>query len=176
MKLNIILLFIGISINILCFSQQNEPKGFQKEKVFWGGNLGASFGTVTNIDISPSLGYFITPKFAIGTGISYQYVKDRRYIPDLLLHIGGARAFTRLYPFEQLFLHGEYEYLRYRTNFFSGYEMETIHVSSLLGGGGYRSQIGRRSYAYIMLLYNFTEPYYSLNSNPLLRIGVDIGL
>lgn len=176
MKDKLIYILLGVLMSLYSFAQEKESKGFQKERVFWGGNLGASFGTVTNIDISPALGYFLTPKIAVGTGISYQYVKDRRSIPDLELQIAGARVFTRLYPFNQIFLHAEYEYLRYRTNFFSGYEMETIQISSLLGGGGYRYQIGSRSYAYIMLLYNFTEPYYSINSNPLLRVGVDIGL
>ena len=172
-----LILSFFICVVITNHAQDNSPKGFSKEKVFWGGNIGASFGTITNLDISPTVGYYFTPKIAGGLGFTYQYFEDKRMQPSIKLSIVGTRVFTRFYPLEQLFFHGEYEFLNYRTNVYSssGTEMQGINVSSLLGGGGYRYAIGSRSSAYIMVLYNFTETIYTPYSNPVIRVGVDFG-
>jgi hypothetical protein len=156
-------------------AQNTDPRGFEPDRLFWGGNLGAGFGTITNVDVSPTLGYMFFDRFGAGLGFTYQYYADKRYVPAVTLSITGARVFARLYPLEQLFLHGEYEFLSYTTNMYTGIDKERINVSGLLGGGGYRYQVGGNSWAYLMILYNFNETIYTPYSNPVFRVGVDIG-
>jgi hypothetical protein len=159
------------------FAQNDTPSGFQKNRIFYGGNLGVGFGTITNVDISPTIGYFLSPKFALGIGITYQYYADKRFAPPLVLNIKGVRMFSRYYLLDQFFLHAEYEFLNFRTNIFNSYNnMETINLSSLLGGAGYSYPITSSSRAYLMVLYNFTETIYTPYANPVFRVGIDIGL
>ena len=47
------------------------------EKIFIGGNLGATFGTITNINVSPMIGYKITPKTIAGISLTYQYFRQK---------------------------------------------------------------------------------------------------
>ena len=48
-------------------AQREEPASFM-DKLFLGGNFGLQFGTVTNIEFSPLVGYHITNRLAGGVG------------------------------------------------------------------------------------------------------------
>src|SRR5690606_35466784 len=65
-----------------------------KDRLYYGGNFGMQFGTVTLIDFSPLVGVMITPKFSSGVGITYQYFKDKRYSGGKATSYGG-RLFSR---------------------------------------------------------------------------------
>ena len=41
-------------------AQDSDGKGFDKSKLFVGGNLGLAFGTYTIINVSPLVGYHFT--------------------------------------------------------------------------------------------------------------------
>ena len=147
-----------------------------KHTFFTGGNLGLQFGTVTMIDISPQIGYFILENIAVGTGFTYQYINDRRF--SATMHVVGGRAFTNLYlPFyNSIFAHGEYEYMAYNTNVFNTLGIkEWVNISNVLAGVGYRQKVGGLSAITLMVLWNFNETPYTLYSNPVLRVGFDIG-
>jgi hypothetical protein len=148
-----------------------------KHSFFTGGNLGVQFGTVTMVDISPQFGYFIFENMSVGLGLTYQYINDRRF--SATMHVIGGRVFTRLYlpVFNSIFAHGEYEYLAYNTNVFSPIgQKEWVSTSNVLAGVGYRQRIAGRSGITLMVLWNFNETPYTLYSNPVIRMGVDIGL
>ena len=46
-------------------------------KIFFGGNLGLFFGTVTDIEISPLVGYKIYKGLSAGGGFTYIYYRER---------------------------------------------------------------------------------------------------
>jgi hypothetical protein len=147
-----------------------------KHSFFTGGNLGLQFGTVTMIDVSPQFGYFVLENIAVGAGLTYQYINDRRF--SATMHVVGGRVFTRLYfPFyNSIFAHGEYEYMTYNTNVFSlTGQKEWVNTSNILAGIGYRQRIGGRSGITLMVLWNFNDTPYTLYNNPIIRAGVDIG-
>ena len=56
-----------------------KQKGFQKEKLFVGGNFGLTFGSYTLINVSPQVGYRFSDLFAAGMGINLQFIsiKDK---------------------------------------------------------------------------------------------------
>ncbi len=144
------------------------------DKIYFGGNFGFQFGTSTFLDISPLAGYRITEKFSAGIGVTYQYYhyKDRYY--DLETNVYGGRVFGRYLFTNYLFGHAEYEYLNLEA--FDFFPRRRVDVVSILGGGGYIQRFGRNSAIVAMILYNFTESVYTPYANPVIRIGVNLGL
>jgi hypothetical protein len=151
---------------------KHPPKERFIDKLFTGGNLGVQFGTVTFVDVSPLVGYRITDKISAGIGATYQYYhyKDKFY--DFETNVYGGRVFGRYLFTDYLFGHAEYEYLNLEAFDFN---RRRVDVGSLLVGGGYIQRIGDHAAIVAMLLYNFTESAYTPYTNPIFRIGVNIG-
>ena len=155
----------------------NSP--LRRNSFFTGGSLGLQFGTITLVDVSPQFGYYPLEHLSVGAGFTYQYINDHRAVSHFIMNVYGGRLFTRLYlpVFESIFAHLEYEYMTFQTNAFSYTgAKERIQLHNALAGVGYRQDIGGRSSINLMLLWNFNESIYSLYSNPVIRVGVDVGL
>lgn len=173
----IIFLLIFWSFSAILLAQE-QPKKNEKEvkekpsfaeRVYFGGNFGLQFGTVTFIDISPIVGFKVNEDFSVGTGISYRYIKYLGMTNGI--NIYGPRAFARYNIFENLFAYGEYEILNGNWN---GQGVSTIE--NILAGGGYSYRIGNSANAFIMVLWNFAQSQYSPYTNPVIRAGFNIGL
>ena len=178
-----ILIYILLLLPLLANSQEKEGFKFDREKLYTGGNFGLQFGTYTLIDISPVIGYFITEKLSIGTGVVYQFYgfKDKAFpINNFKTNIYGGKMFLRYHIFENIFAHTEYEALNLETQFFDRTNLRhsttRFWVHSVLVGGGYRQRIGDYSSLNIMLLYNINETVDSPYRNPIFRMGFNIGL
>ena len=168
-------------LSLLAYSQNSSPRGFSNDKLFTGGGLGLQIGEVTLIDISPHIGYFFTERIALGIGASYQYYAINSKYYKYSTDIYGGRVFSRYYILEELFAHGEYEYLNYEAALIDPYGYFTggtdrVGVDNVLLGGGYRQNIGGNSWINLMVLWNVNETVYTLYSNPIIRMGIDIGL
>jgi len=189
-------LFFFILLPVLLFSlvsvgqdtAPSKPKPQQK-KTFWdkasiGGYLGAQFGTVTNIDISPMLYYEVIPSLYTGVGFTYLYYKDKRYYPAYSSSGYGGSILARYHVWQDLFVQAEYDplnlvYYDYYDdgsgNIVRGPKSSTW-VHDLLIGAGYRAWLGGKAFATLAIFYNVNETYYSPNRNPIIRIGFGIGL
>jgi hypothetical protein len=68
-------LFALFSAVAVAQDEQEEPKqGFDKSKLFFGGNFGLGFGNVsTLINVSPQIGYRFNRYLAAGAGINFIY-------------------------------------------------------------------------------------------------------
>jgi len=164
-----------LSINI--YSQNEKDLSIDRSKVLVGGNIGFSFGTVTVIDVSPTIGYNITEHIAVGIGGVYKYYNDKRYTPPDKRTVWGGNIFSKYFFTENIFAHAEYEYLTYKTSIFNLLGVnETVSEWGLLLGGGYRQPISDKAYAYIILLYNFNETQYTPYQNPIIRVGIELGI
>jgi len=172
--------FLILPLTILCLNLISQDNGNFKPKLtdrlVYGGNLGLQFGTTTFIDISPSIGYKLTPRLIPGVGASYQYFNDKTFTPDYSTHVLGGRAFVDYYLMENLFAHVEYEYLTYEAFMLYTNTREWVNVSSYLVGGGYMQRVGPGVGFGITVLYNLNETEYSLYTNPIIRIGISAGL
>lgn len=142
-----------------------------RDHLFTGGNFGLQFGTVTLIDVSPVLGYKITPKFNIGLGVTYIHFRDSRYKPIFVQNIYGARALARYFVLPNLFAHVEYEGLHSQWEPYK----PAFTIYNFLAGGGYRQAISDHLFLDAMLLWNFNTTY-TLYNNPIIRIGFNFGL
>jgi hypothetical protein len=153
--------------------RKHPPKKRFLDNVFTGGNLGLQFGTVTFIDVSPLIGYRFTNKISAGVGVTYQYYHYRDKLYDFETNVYGGKVFGRYNFTDYLFGHVEYEYLNLEAY---DYQRRRVDVGSLLAGGGYIQRIGQNSGIVAMILYNFTESVYTPYQNPIIRVGVIIGL
>jgi len=152
---------------------KHPPKERIIDRMFFGGNLGLQFGTVTFIDVSPLVGYRITDKISAGIGVTYQYYHYKDKVYDFETNVYGGRVFGRYFFTDYLFGHAEYEYLNLEA--FDFFPRRRVDVGSFLAGGGYFQRFGQISGFMIMLLYNFTESVYTPYTNPIIRIGINIG-
>ncbi|GAB1403364.1 MAG: hypothetical protein PHX54_03525 [Lentimicrobiaceae bacterium] len=187
-----LLLFAGLftSQQLAAQGYKNEGKPPLKDRLIVGGSIGFQFGDMTLIDLAPTLGYLITPKFETGIGATYKYFRIKDYFYDyttgiqydLKSNIYGGSLYTRYAILDNLFAHIEYERLLYTfTDIYlvSGNitksQTEAV-VNSFFVGGGYRQLISGRSYLYIMGLWNLIDDPLSPYSNPIIRMGVGFGL
>src|SRR5687767_1339338 len=65
-----ICLFSTLTLPLFAQDEEEPKKGFDKDKVFIGGNFGLSFGDFTLINVSPQLGYRFNNVLAAGVGIN----------------------------------------------------------------------------------------------------------
>lgn len=105
-----------------------------KDRLYTGGNFWASFGTFTNLEISPLLGYRVTKDYSVGMGLKYNYFK-RNLAPVFSTSIYGGSAFTRYSFFDRLVAHAEFELLS--VELFNGAQasQRTLVPIGLVGGG-----------------------------------------
>ena len=177
LKILFIAFLAGITLN--SFSQDSAmlpkrtpEKNFDMNKVFFGGNVGLQFGTITFAEISPLVGYKITDKVSAGVGVTYQYYQYKNKYYDFKTNVYGGRVFGRYLFTDYLFGHVEYEYLNLEA---FDFRRRRVDVGSLLAGAGYIQRMGPRAAIVAMILYNFTESVYTPYTNPIIRMGINIG-
>ncbi len=164
-------------------SQPNSAKsgGFDWSKVTVGGGLFLQFGSNSYIAVSPTVGYRLTEQLIVGVGGSYIYesTNDPNYIDYKATTLSGS-IYTQ-YVFEQLpiILHGEIEQASIDLSYENEvYASQKISMTNVYVGGGLKQSMGGNSYLYVMALYNLNETKESnyIQTNPIIRIGVAIGL
>ncbi len=119
----------------------------------FGGDFNLAFGTVTAVQLSPTVGFYMTNWSLAGAYVSYEYYKskalnfsDSRY---------GAGVLAELYPIEWLVLHGEngltrvYDYQNYKY----------LWTYDVFAGAGFRQKFGKKSMINYLFLFN-------INKNP----------
>lgn len=173
----IITLFITVSLSSAQTGELDEGADW-KDRIYTGGGLGLQFGTITNIQVSPILGYRINNNLSAGIGVTYIYYKIKYdNYPDFETNIYGGRLFVRRNLNQQFFLYGEYENLNLEYFDTSDGSVYREWVPGLFLGGGYFVPLGRHAGISAMALYNvihddLRSPY---NSPLVLRVGISTG-
>ena len=181
-----LILFISFLLFINIANAQNREQPPLRERMFFGGNFWMQFGNVTDIEVSPLVGFYVRPKLSLGVGIKYRFIKfkDDLVMPDGT-HMYGFNVFSRYHVVPSMnelipglnlgiFFHVEYEGLsvdNYYDATSSIYTPGRFWISSVLVGGGISQRIGPRGAINFMILYNLNESANSLESNPVIRIG-----
>jgi hypothetical protein len=190
------ILFVALcAITIFAFAQDEEPdekkeKGFQKEKLFVGGNFGLTFGNYTLINVSPQIGYRFSDFFAAGVGINLQYVswKDEYSNGDnskTSQTVTGLNVFGRIYPIknfmiqvqpEENYLFGKQKYYQASTQTTFKNNTDAKIVPSLLLGGGLVIPSGRGAFitsVFYDVLQKDNSPY---GNRPIVNFTYNVGL
>ena len=187
-------LFVHLFIIIISMTIVTENLNAQRSfgsRVFTGGSLGLQFGNITLVDVSPMIGYRLTEDIDVGISLTYKYYNYKDYYIytdpqtnknqyfDLKTNIFGGGIFGRYHFTENLFAHVEVEYLDFTIDTYNdGLKKgkESIGITSLFVGGGYKQEIGYNSFFTLMILYNLNETTNSPYTNPIIRAGFGIGL
>lgn len=161
------------TLHLTTLAQDEEPKrGFDKEKLFFGGTFGLGFGgNSTLVNISPQVGYRFNRYLAAGAGVTFLYssYRYRYYVPEYKENYGvaGLNVFGRVYPIDYLFLQiqPEMNYNWGKFKFYDGSADQKLDgkiVPSLLGGVGAAIPAGRGAFIILVqydLLQNERSPY-----------------
>ncbi|MGB0391802.1 MAG: hypothetical protein ACPGVC_06880 [Salibacteraceae bacterium] len=163
------------AVNNTNSSPSAKPSGGRPlgDNLVVGGGLDLQFGNITAIGVTPLIAYAITDNVLIGSIFTYRYFNDNRAGSSYSTSTYGIAPFARVFVYEGLFIHGEYEMLYGEFD----YQREHFWVNSLLAGAGYGSRIGDKGFAGVYLLWNFTEhDIYKIYSNPIIRFSIGVGL
>ncbi|MEA1897428.1 MAG: hypothetical protein U9N53_07165 [Bacteroidota bacterium] len=184
----ILLLFFSFLFLINISNAQDREQPPLRERMFFGGNFWMSFGTYTNIEVSPLVGFQVRPRLAVGSGIIYRYYKYKydQIMPDGT-HMYGFNVFSRYHIIPSfadfipgldmgIFVHVEYEGLSL-DNYYDAtsptYNPGRFWLNSWLIGGGISQRMGQRGAINFTILYNLNESANSIESNPVIRIGIN---
>lgn len=182
------LLLIALLLLTAGQAQQLAPKAPAKQRkdtrpladrLWFGGGVGLSFGTVTAIQLDPLVGYKVDTdgKFTVGAGASYWYLRDSRFAINNTFEGYGYRPFVRYRFIEQAFAHAEFLHMNVDTyNFFTD-RIERIWVPHILVGGGYVQSLGGRSSIFLQVLFDVLQDPNSIyrNQGPIWGGGVGFG-
>ncbi|MCE7043553.1 hypothetical protein [Dyadobacter sp. CY312] len=116
-----------------------------------GGSFGLSFGSVTNVNLSPMAGYELTEKLVAGVGLTGMYFRSKYYGINSLYY--GGRGFIMYNAFPMVNLIGELEGM----NVEASYQKRKWLASPLLGAS-YSQPIGARfiKAVHLTILYNLS--------------------
>lgn len=197
MKTNFIYIFIFLFSFFCAISYAQQPRKEKQtlwDRMYVGGNLGLQFGTITDIEVSPHVGYNLTPRLSAGVGITYEYYNKKttyyyyQVSPPIKTHIYGYNLFTRFAVIQDMgkffgigngisvIGQAEFEQLSLERKYFDvlGYNGEgRFWIESFLVGGGIKQAIGRRSSIYLLIMWNLNETTNSPYSNPIFKFGFD---
>ena len=154
-------------------TKQSKPV---KEKIYFGGNVGLSFGSYTMIGIYPLIGYKFTPKLSGGVKLAYEYIQDKRYETTYSTSNYGLSIFSRYRILKPVYLHVEYAGLNYELYDEFG-DSKREWVPFLFVGGGYSQAIGGNVWLNAQVLFDVLQSSNSPYSEwePFFSVGVGVG-
>jgi len=145
-------------------------------KIYIGGNIGGGWSSNSvYLELSPIIGYQVTPMFHVGGRFTYSYSKYTNvygYKHDY--HDLGVSVFARYHFLKFLFLHAEFEELSAQYYLSDGSKSRRWVPGLFLGGGLYQHM--GAAYMHVAVLFNVLDTQYSPYTNPIIRIGFGVGL
>ena len=126
-------------IGTLLFSTQVFGQKNKVKKIGFYGGFGLSLSTgYTYISLQPGIIYHVDPKFKMGTGVQYTYLKSNKsyYGVNYSYNIYGFNVMSMYYPTKEVEILAEFEDLYVNQNY---NEVNNKFWSpALFGGLGYR--------------------------------------
>lgn len=154
--------------------EPGSPSGFDPDKLVPGGNFAANFGNPYYVDLSPMLGYMITPKLMLGVGATYIATGGTYYNIKYSNSYYGGRILGRHRIMDNFFANAELDFLNvpYFVNDTTTIQLRKWLVSPLIGAS-YVVPFGKRGGMQITALYNlnYQQRYSPYNNALLFRIG-----
>lgn len=181
-KILLSILFFASVLGLDAQYLEKDPPPSPVQRIFFGGNLDMGFGTVTQISLSPEVGYRITNRLSAGVGIDYMFVYSEEY--NFKGSIFGGSVFAsftvikslgELIPFlgtdMGILVYGQFSYTNMGKFYTALSGEEPMWIASPMLGLGFQVPIGQRSYMVLSVMYNFDESMYSIYSNPVVKVS-----
>jgi hypothetical protein len=149
-------------------SPASQPKVPFRERLTFGGGIGAQFGGLTFVQIAPQVGYRATSKWINGVGLNYMYFNSQGNSTSIY----GGSVWSRVFVAEGVFLGSEFEVLN-REIFTPQKGIHRDNIPIWMVGAGYFSggQIG----VGLQIMYDVLGDPWSPYQNPIVRGGVMVG-
>lgn len=146
-----------------------------------GGAFALQFGDYTFIELEPLLSYHFNQNFMIGAGPIYQYESVLAQVYGYTYSAstyGGRIAALYFLPedFSNVFIMGECDALNVPEPSLYGYQIERGYISLPMLGIGYKERVSNKVFFCIYGLWNFNNSLYNPFTNPIINVGVDVGL
>lgn len=146
-----------------------------------GGSFGLQFGDVTYVELEPLLSYHFTESFMVGIGPIYQYesVNAQIYGYGYTSSIFGGRVDAIYFLPDELsrvFAMGEVDVLNIPEASYYTYQINRGYISLPMLGIGYKDPISDKAFICAYILWNFNNSLYNPYTNPVINIGLDVGL
>ena len=174
----VLFLFVGFVKSAKSQYFENDPDYVQG--IFYGGDIGFSFGYATYIAVNPIVGYRITNRLSSGIGGNYTFAKSNYYGYEgsmyggnifasftIIKNLGNAISFLEG---NGILIYAEYNVVNIK-NYYSIPGREINYVASPMLGFAFQTPIGGRSYLLMMILYNFNETSISPYPNPVFKFS-----
>jgi hypothetical protein len=176
------ILILTTSLSAVSAQSVREEAPPLKERLFFGGNIGLQFGTITDIQVAPVVGLWVLPRLAVALGPDYHFFKYQ----NLQTNIYGGKAYMEFVIFQNInkfipmgsntgiFIHIEDELLSLESAFWkeqNTYTSERFYINTILAGPGLSQQIGRRASLNIMFLWALNDSGYGIYGNPDIRVS-----
>lgn len=177
-------------------NREEEDKGFNPNNMIFGGGFNFGIGGgVTNIGVSPIIGYRFTERFSAGVGLGYQYLSIKNYA-SYINSSGAVESYTlkssiysgslwaRYVIWQNLFLHVEPEMIYWKRVNSVSYDAvngklienkENLLVPRVLVGGGIRQPISDRVSFLMLGLYDIIQDPNSPYNGFDIRFGIVAG-
>jgi hypothetical protein len=138
-----------------------------RDRLYYGGNIGASFGAYSYFQLSPRIGYMVNSNFSVGTGATYIYINNKSFGANA--NVYGGNVFARHNIFHNFFVQTEFEELNTQYSFLdiasNEVKVQRGWVPGLFIGGGVFRRIGNRMgfslAGYYNLLYDSQRSPYN---------------
>jgi len=164
--------------------KQQQKKGFDVSKLVFGGSATVSLGQVTDLGITPMIGYRFTDRFTAGIGLGYDYLKINDFTPLTDPNTGAVNYYpvqsSIFYPsiwaryrvFRNIFVQSEFQYdmISQRVyDYDQNYNITKYTVKAnapvWLVGAGFRMPVTDRVSFVMVIMYdvlqNKNSPYYN---------------
>jgi hypothetical protein len=180
-RISFIIFLLLVSISVIYGQRTKAEVPPLKERLFFGGNFGLQFGTITDIQVSPVIGLWVLPRLAVAIGPDYRFYKDqfdrtniyggKGYLQYVVIR--DINSFIPVGSNTGIFLHVENELLSLESSFWKIQPItsERFFINTVLAGGGISQQIGRRSSLNIMVLWALNDTGYEVYGKPEIRIS-----
>jgi hypothetical protein len=177
----LICILLAVSLSVAYGQQQREKAPPLSERLFYGGNFGLQFGTITDIQVSPVIGVWLLPRLAVAAGPDYRFYKyqsDRTNIYGLKTYIEFVvvKDLGSVLPVGSntgIFLHIEDELLNLESAYWKNPPVfsKRFYINTLLAGGGISQQLGRRTSMNMVILWALNDSGYGVYSYPEIRVS-----
>ena len=171
MKLTKLILLSLMLCPLFIYGQRKPSFG---SRLVVGGGLGAQFGDITLIQVAPNIGYRVTEDLITGIGLRYFYLNDK--VVNYHTNIYGGSINSQYYFLDNFLTHAEVEVLNLDAFNTIDRSIRRTNVTSVLVGGGIKVHAGGNTFFTILGLWNLNETPLSPYTNPILRVGLVVGL
>jgi hypothetical protein len=156
---------------------ETRPASPPRQRWFFGGGVGASFGDVNYVELAPLVGVNVAPRVGLALQPFYRWTDDKRYSPSVSTTDYGATLFTRVRIVAGFFAEADYQFTSYEYPVAGGTTRSTYNA--FLAGGGYSIPVASQVGFYVSALYDFTydgnDPNRPYDSPVRVQVGVAVG-